>query len=90
MNIKNLKEFKQALRVKPDIIMLDNMRIGEVRKAAKIRCKMQEAGSRIQLEASGSVNLENIRAFAQSGVDVISLGTLTKDVHSLDLSLEII
>ena len=69
--------------------MLDNMRIGQVKKAARIRCRMQKAGSRIQLEASGSVNIKNIRAFAQSGVDVISLGTITKDVHCLDLSLQI-
>jgi len=63
--------------------MLDNMGIDEIKKAVTIKRKMQ-------LEASGNINLKNISDYARSGVDFISLGTLTKDIHSLDLSLEII
>jgi len=83
IEVKNLREFKEALKAKPDIIMLDNMGVDEIKKAVAIKRKMQ-------LEASGNINLKNISDYARSGVDFISLGTLTKDIHSLDLSLEII
>ena len=63
-----------------------DMSVSEVKKAIKIRNKLN---LKLNIEVSGNVNLGNIRAFAQSGVDVISLGTLTKDVHCLNLSLEI-
>jgi nicotinate-nucleotide pyrophosphorylase (carboxylating) len=99
IEVKNLKEFKEALMAKPDIIMLDNMKIEDIQKAVAIRRKALRHARRTAqsaktyktlLEASGNINLKNIRAYAQTGIDLISLGTLTKDVHSLDLSLEII
>ena len=89
IEVKNLKEFKDALKAGPDIIMLDNMSINDVKKAVKIKRNTHYALRNTLLEASGSVNIKNVRTFAQSGVDVISLGTLTKDVRCLDLSLEI-
>ena len=89
IEVGNLKEFKVALGANPDIIMLDNMKVACVRKAVIIRRNKQGAAHKTLLEASGSVNINNVRAFARSGVDVISLGTLTKDIKSLDLSLEV-
>lgn len=88
IEVKNLGEFKEALKAKPDIIMLDNMRIDDIKKAVAIKRRTQNAKRKTQLEASGNINLKNISDYARSGVDFISLGTLTKDVHSLDLSLE--
>lgn len=92
IEVKNLKEFKGALTAKPDIIMLDNMSVNQIKRAIKMRddLKPKTKNLKPKIEASGNINLENIRAYAQTGVDFISLGTLTKDVRSLNLSLEII
>lgn len=89
IEVDNLKEFKLALKANPDIIMLDNMKVVDVRKAVVIRRKAQGAKCKTLLEASGNIQLKNIRAYAQTGVDSISLGTLTRDIHSLDLSMEV-
>jgi len=88
IEVRNLKEFKHALEAKPDIIMLDNMGIDKIKKAVIMRSE-KKRGDSPKIEASGNIELENISEYARSGVDFISLGTLTKDVHSLDLSLEI-
>ncbi len=80
---KNLEEVKEALRCNPDIIMLDNFNLRNMRKAVKIIdgiCKV---------EASGMVNLETVKAIAETGVDYISVGALTHSVKALDISLEI-
>lgn len=84
---RNLKEFQDAFFLKPDIIMLDNMSVGEVRRAVHLRNKISTASPK--LEASGNISLNNISAYAASGIDFISLGTLTKDIDSLDFSLAI-
>lgn len=91
IEVRNLKEFKEALEAKPDIIMLDNMKINDIKKAVVIRPKdmLRHAKRKTLIEASGNINLDNIRAYAATGIDFISLGTLTKDIHSLDLSLEV-
>ena len=93
IEVKNLNEFREAFKLEPDIVMFDNMKIEDIRKAIRFKreyIKKHRIIHKMLLEASGSVNIKNVRAFAQSGVDVISLGTLTKDVRCLDLSLEII
>jgi nicotinate-nucleotide pyrophosphorylase (carboxylating) len=89
IEVKNLREFKESLKADPDIIMLDNMKIADIKRAVRINRNRQYAKHRTLLEASGNIKLKNIRAYAKTGVDAISLGTLTKDVRSLDLSLEI-
>lgn len=92
IEVKNLKEFKEALEAKPDIIMLDNMSVQEIKKA--IRLKKQQSSHKggyplPKLEASGNINLKNIGKYAVLGIDFISLGILTKDIKSLDVSLEV-
>lgn len=80
---KNLKEVKEALTTKADIIMLDNFEIEEMKKAVELidgKCKV---------EASGGVNLETVKAIAETGVDYISVGALTHSVKVLDISLEV-
>jgi nicotinate-nucleotide pyrophosphorylase (carboxylating) len=81
---QNMDEFRHALRFKPDVIMLDNMKIKDIKKAVKIRGK-----SPVKLEASGGINLANIRKYAETGVDLISVGELTDSVKSVDISLEV-
>ncbi|MDD5156224.1 MAG: carboxylating nicotinate-nucleotide diphosphorylase [Candidatus Omnitrophica bacterium] len=88
---RNLKEFKYALFLKPDIIMLDNMSLRDIREAVRLRNKAAAAAAIAgpKLEASGNINLANIVSYAACGIDFISLGTLTKDIDSLDFSLEV-
>ncbi len=92
VEVKNLKEFKQALKLKPDIIMLDNMSIKDIKKAVEIRNNSQllTPNSKLKLEASGGITLETIREVASTGIDMISFGELTHSVNSIDISLEII
>jgi len=89
---QNLEEFKHALYFKPDIIMLDNMKIEDIREAVKIRNSTEFKSHHLpsKLEASGGVNLENIKEFAATGVDIISVGELTDSVKSVDISLEVV
>ena len=82
---QNLDEFKHALRFNPDIIMLDNMKIKDIKKAVRIRNERP-----IKLEASGGMNLGNIKKYAATKVDIISVGELTDSVKSVDISLEVI
>lgn len=89
IEVRSLSEFKQAINSGPDIIMLDNMKIDDIKKALKIRDGLNKLKQNILLEVSGNINLRNICAYAQTGVDIISLGTLTKDIRCLDLSLEV-
>jgi nicotinate-nucleotide pyrophosphorylase (carboxylating) len=86
---RNLKEFKNALYLKPDIIMLDNMSVQDTGEAVRLRNKIAMHLSKPKLEVSGNINLNNIVTYAATGIDFISLGTLTKDIDSLDFSLEV-
>ena len=83
IEVGDLKEFRQALKVAPDKILLDNMRILDVKKAVDLGAK------KVYLEASGGIDLTNVRSYADTGVDAISIGKLTHSVTSVDMSLEI-
>lgn len=85
IEVKNLREFKEALEAGPDIIMLDNMKVEDIRKAVLLR---KIAVSKI--EVSGNVNLNNVRKIAKTGPDMISVGALTHSVQAVDISLEIL
>jgi nicotinate-nucleotide pyrophosphorylase (carboxylating) len=96
IEVNNIRDFKEALKVSPDIIMLDNMSLGQMRKAVLLRRKTQnvqhktqDARHKTQLEASGGITLKNIREVASAGVDMISVGALTHSISSCDISLEI-
>lgn len=80
---KNLKEVKEALQTKANIIMLDNFEVGEMKKAVEL------INGKCKVEASGGVNLETVKSIAETGVDYISVGALTHSVKALDISLEI-
>jgi len=81
VEVENLEELQQALEAKADVIMLDNFEVPMMEQAVAI------TAGRAKLEISGNVTLQTIRRFAQTGVDFISVGALTKHVHALDLSM---
>jgi nicotinate-nucleotide pyrophosphorylase (carboxylating) len=85
VEVETFAELEEALAARADIIMLDNFSHSDTVKAVGL-CK----GSTAKLEASGGMNRENLRRTAETGVDYISLGTLTKDVKAIDLSMRII
>lgn len=80
---RNLDEVREALDVKAEIIMLDNMSCEDMAKAVAF------TDGRALLEASGNVTLDNIRTVAETGVDIISLGALTHSVKAFDISMRI-
>jgi nicotinate-nucleotide pyrophosphorylase (carboxylating) len=84
---RNLEEIKQALNFKIDRIMLDNFKPGDLKKAVQL---IRSKNKKVEIEASGRVNLHNVRKIALSGVDYISVGALTHSAKSLDFSLLLI
>lgn len=84
IEVVNLSQLKEALEEDVDIIMLDNMDLTDMKKAVEI------SSGQVLLEASGGITLEKVKAIAQTGIDLISVGALTHSVKSLDISLEII
>ena len=88
IEVKNLRQFKQALETRPDIIMLDNFTLKNIRKAVKIRNESRTANRELpKLEISGGVNLNNVRGIAACGAEMISVGELTHSAKVLDVAL---
>jgi len=81
IEVETLDQLREALAAGAKMILLDNMDPDQMREAVKI------AAGRAQLEASGGVTLENVRTIAETGVDRISIGSLTKDIKAIDLSM---
>jgi len=81
VEVENLDELKQALNAQADIILLDNFSLADLTQAVNLN------QGQAKLEASGGITLNNIRQIAETGVDRISVGALTKDIKALDLSL---
>ncbi|ATE59915.1 carboxylating nicotinate-nucleotide diphosphorylase [Thauera sinica] len=81
VEVESLDQLREALDAGVRMILLDNMDPDQMREAVRI------ADGRAELEASGGVSLEKVRSIAETGVDRISIGSLTKDVKALDLSL---
>ena len=83
IEVKNFKELREALDAGADIIMLDNMNLGDMAKAVAV------VKGRALLEASGNVSLDTVRSIAETGVDIISVGALTHSARAMDLSMKI-
>jgi len=81
VEVETWDELNQALEAKADIVMLDNFSQQQMIDAVK------HVAGRCKLEASGNITLENLSQVAQTGVDYISMGVLTKDVKAIDLSM---
>lgn len=83
VEVDNIDQFQEALENNPDIILLDNFSTSELKKAVEIN------NDKVLLEASGSVNIENVLDIAMTGVDFISSGWLTHSSPSLDFGLDL-
>jgi nicotinate-nucleotide pyrophosphorylase (carboxylating) len=83
VEVENLEELRQALDAGADIIMLDELSLNDMRTAVSL------TNGRAKLEASGGINETTLRTIAETGVDYISIGTLTKDVKAIDLSMRL-
>ena len=83
VEVDNLSQLKRILGLKFDRILLDNMSLKNLKKAVKISKKFYE------IEASGGINLKNIKKISSTGVDRISVGSLTHSINALDVKLEI-
>jgi nicotinate-nucleotide pyrophosphorylase (carboxylating) len=86
VEVESLGELEEALNARPDIAMLDDFTLEDMRAAVALN-RAQGAG--VKLEVSGSVSLEAVRAIAETGVDYISVGALTKHVRAIDLSMRL-
>jgi len=96
VEVENLEQLNEVLAIAdnnglstgamPDVVMLDNFSLETMEEAVK---RVQTSGRALQLEASGNVTLETIRAIGATGVDFVSVGALTKHVQAADLSMRI-
>jgi nicotinate-nucleotide pyrophosphorylase (carboxylating) len=84
IEVETMKQLEQALANGAKLVLLDNFTVPAMEQAVKLNA------GRAQLEASGGITLENVREIAKTGVDRISVGTLTKDVKAVDLSMRIV
>jgi nicotinate-nucleotide pyrophosphorylase (carboxylating) len=81
---------EQALANGAEAVLLDNMSVEDVQRAVQ-RCSTQQVdGHRIAIECSGGVRLDNVRAYAETGVDFISVGQLTHSPQAADMSLRVV
>jgi nicotinate-nucleotide pyrophosphorylase (carboxylating) len=87
IEVENIPEFKKVIAHRPDIILLDNFNVLQIKKAVDFR---NQHYPRVQLEASGGIRLGNVARIAATGVDYISIGAITHSPRAIDFSLEII
>jgi nicotinate-nucleotide pyrophosphorylase (carboxylating) len=85
VEVDTIEQLRQALAARPDIVLLDNMDLENLRAA--VQCRNQLA-PHVKLEASGGVSLQTVRAIAETGVDRISVGALTHSAPALDIALD--
>ena len=83
VEVESVKQARESLSAGADIIMLDNMKLKDMRRVVDM------VRGRVLLEASGGVTLDNVRSVAEIGVDLISVGALTHSAKALDISLDI-
>ncbi len=86
VEVESLGELEEALAAGPDIVLLDDFSLDDMRAAV---ARVRASGAPVRLEASGSVSLETVRAIAETGVDYVSVGGLTKHVRAVDLSMRL-
>jgi len=83
VEVRNAAELDEALPLRPDFILLDNM------SPAEMRAAVEHVAGAVALEASGGITIDNVREIAETGVDRISIGALTHSVMALDISMRI-
>ncbi|GAB4122691.1 MAG: carboxylating nicotinate-nucleotide diphosphorylase [Sideroxydans sp.] len=83
IEVENMAQLDEALLAGARLILLDNFSLEDMKRA------VERAAGRAELEASGGITLDNVRLVAETGVDRISIGALTKDVRAIDLSMRV-
>ena len=86
VEVANSSQLREAIAARADVIMLDNMSVDEIRESVKL---IRDQVPGVLIEVSGGVSLENVRAFAECGVDLISVGAITHSAAAVDISLKI-
>jgi nicotinate-nucleotide pyrophosphorylase (carboxylating) len=86
VEVRSVVELEQALQHGAEAILLDNMAVKDVQAAVE---RVRALGAKVSLECSGGINLENVRAYAETGVDFISVGALTHSAPAVDMSLRL-
>jgi len=86
VEVSNMDDLREALEARADIILLDNMSPEMVREAVRL---IREQAPDVLVEASGGITLENVRAYAEAGVDLISIGALTHSAPAADISMKL-
>lgn len=86
VEVKTLKELREAIREKPDVILLDNMSVTHIKRAVSLR---NQLAKKVLLEISGGVTLKNLKKYVRLGIERISIGALTHSARAVDLSLEL-
>lgn len=89
VEVTSIAQVYEALKVKADILLLDNMSPEKVREAVEIVKSAEPEDRRTLVEASGGITIENIRTYAEAGVDLISIGALTHSAPAVDISFKI-
>jgi nicotinate-nucleotide pyrophosphorylase (carboxylating) len=89
VEVATLDHVEEAMSAKADILLLDNMTPDMVKQAVEIIRKSEPNDRRTLTEASGGINLSNVRAYAETGVDLISIGALTHSAPAVDISFKI-
>lgn len=87
IEVETLDELREALAASPDMIMLDEFSLEDMRAAVALA---RAQNDEIKLEASGGVTLESVRTIAETGVDFVSIGSLTKNLRAIDLSMRVV
>lgn len=85
--VQNLGQLPEVLAAHPNVILLDNMTLSQIKKAVAIRDRLNK---KVLLEVSGGIRLERINQIARTGIDSISIGALTHSAPNIDLSMEIL
>jgi nicotinate-nucleotide pyrophosphorylase (carboxylating) len=89
VEVATLEHVKEALDARADILLLDNMAPEMVRQAVQLVREREQNDRRTLIEASGGINLSNVREYAEAGVDLISIGALTHSAPAVDISFKI-
>jgi nicotinate-nucleotide pyrophosphorylase (carboxylating) len=86
VEVESLQELAEALAAGPDIVMLDEFSLSDMRAAVTLK---NARAAHVKLEASGNVSLQTVRGIAETGVDYVSVGSITKHVRAVDLSMRL-
>jgi len=89
VEVSNLEEVREALAANADVLLLDNMTPEQVRQAVEVVKASNESGRQTLTEASGMINIDNVRAYAEAGVDLISIGAITHSAPAVDISFKL-